>query len=186
MKSTAQQVKLILSKKPPVHIIGGGGVGMSALAILLMQSGFKVSASDLNGGVYLDYLKSYGATVWVGHNPTKINKNSVVFYSSAIPETDEELTFAKLNNKAVYSRHFLLNFITEQYYTIAISGTHGKTTTTAWVAKMLIEAGQDPSAYVGGTVLEWNSNTRIGKGQVSGKPLLVIEADESDESFFVY
>lgn len=167
----------------PVHIIGGGGVGMSALALLLIKSGFHVSASDKNGGKYLEKLKETGAVTWTGSNPANIPENAVIFYSTAVPENDAERVWATEKNMPLYPRHILLKTITEQYYTIGISGTHGKTTTTGWIAFLLEMGGFDPNALVGGTLVQWNSNVRLGNGKLGGKDILVIEADESDESF---
>jgi UDP-N-acetylmuramate--alanine ligase len=172
-----------IPKNRPVHIIGGGGVGMSALARFLIKAGFQVSASDKNGGKYLEKLGEAGARVWTGSQPESIADNAVIFYSSAIGPNDPERLWAKEHRLETHSRHGLLQTITRQYYTIAISGTHGKTTTTGWIAFLLELAGFDPNALVGGTLVQWNSNVRLGQGKMNGKEILVIEADESDESF---
>ncbi len=174
----------ILARRPPIHLIGGGGVGMSALGMFLLNQGYRVSASDQSAGGYLDKLASMGATVWSGSQPKKIEPGSVVFHSSAIPPHDAERKWAQENGLTVLPRHELLRILTSRYFTIAVSGTHGKTTTTAWVATLLEEAGFTPSALVGGTVHEWSSNVKLGgKSSPLGKPVLVIEADESDGSF---
>ncbi|MDH4262624.1 MAG: Mur ligase family protein [Spirochaetia bacterium] len=172
-----------IQKNKPIHIIGGGGVGMSALAQLLIKSGFQISASDKNAGKYLEKLGNAGAKVWVGSKPDQIPANAMVFYSSAINEKDPERVWAKDHNLEIHSRHTLLKTISQQYHTISISGTHGKTTTTGWIAYLLEQAGFDPNALVGGTMVQWNSNVRLGHGKINEKEILVIEADESDESF---
>jgi len=182
-KISGSSVEFVIDKTKPVHIIGGGGVGMSALARLLIHSGFTVSASDKNGGKYLQNLAEAGATTWVGSQPHQVPKDAVIFYSSAIPESDPERLWAVENKVPAYPRHVLLETITQQYYTIAVSGTHGKTTTTAWIAYILELAGMNPSALIGGTMVQWHSNVKLGAGTINDKPILVIEADESDESF---
>jgi len=171
------------SGKVPVHIIGAGGTGMSGLAQVLFNYGIDVSASDKNGGVYLDKLKSLGVKTWTGSSPEQIPENSLVFFSTAVPETDPERQYCQNNNIPVFRRHYLLEYITKKYYTIAVCGTHGKTTTTGWIGLLFEEAGFDPNVLVGGTLKQWGSNTRLGDGKIDGMPLLIMEADESDGSF---
>lgn len=166
-----------------VHIIGAGGVGMSGLAMLLARTGAAVTASDLNDSPYLRKLAEKGIATWVGSSPEKIKPGSQVFYSTAVKPEDPERAYAEAHGFACASRHALLQLITRNYFTIAVAGCHGKTTTSAWVARLLESAGFDPTALIGGTVPEWSSNYREGKGTYRGKPLLVIEADESDRSF---
>ena len=167
----------------PIHIIGGGGVGMSALGLLLLHRGYRVSASDQKESEYLDKLNQSGAKTWVGSSPKSIDNNAIVFHSTAIGNEDVERKYCETQGRLISSRHFLLNYLTEKFFTIAISGTHGKTTTSAWVAYALEIAGLDPNAVIGGSVHQWQSNIRLGRGSVSDKSILVIEADESDRSF---
>ena len=180
---TTQQV--LLSINTPIHLIGAGGVGISALGQALLSMGFTVTGSDKEDSIYLQQLQNKGATVWVGSNPKNIASNSIIFYSTAIPETDIERSFATTSGFRIYARHLLLKWITEQYFTIAISGTHGKTTTTAWVTMLLTQAGLAPTAIIGGKALDFNSNFILGNpnSKFKNKPILVIEADESDSSF---
>ncbi len=166
-----------------VHVIGAGGVGMSGLALLLARMGTSITASDQNDSPYLRKLQEKGIETWVGSDPLRIKNGTHVFYSSAIKPEDAERHFAEAQGLPCESRHALLALITQQYFTIAVAGCHGKTTTSAWVARLLEQAGFDPTALIGGTVPEWNSNYREGQGKMNGKPLLVIEADESDRSF---
>jgi UDP-N-acetylmuramate--alanine ligase len=166
-----------------IHIIGAGGVGMSGLALLAQRMGATVTASDQNDSAYLRKLAEHGITTWVGSEPERIPRASHIFYSSAIKPDDPERAFAKQSGIPCASRHQLLSLITRHYFTIAIAGCHGKTTSSAWTARLLERAGFDPTALIGGTVPEWNSNYREGHGIFEGKPLLVIEADESDRSF---
>ncbi|MBV6492296.1 MAG: UDP-N-acetylmuramate--L-alanine ligase [Turneriella sp.] len=156
---------------------------MSGLALLLKRRGGLITASDKNDSPYLKKLSSMGIETWVGSHPEKIHPDAHVFYSSAVKETDAERKYAHSKSMPCHSRHLLLETITADFYTIAIAGCHGKTTTSAWVADLLTRAGFDPTALIGGTVPAWESNFREGKGEINGKPILVIEADESDHSF---
>lgn len=171
----------MLPKK--IHIIGAGGVGMSGLALLAARMGAQVSASDQNDSPYLKKLAEQGMTVWTGSEPSRLERDRHIYYSSAIKAGDPERSHAERSGFPCEPRHELLKIITQEYFTIAIAGCHGKTTTSAWIADLLTRAGADPTALIGGTVPEWNSNYREGKGQRNGKPILVIEADESDRSF---
>ncbi|MCX7632121.1 MAG: Mur ligase domain-containing protein [Turneriella sp.] len=166
-----------------IHIVGAGGVGMSALALLSQRLGAVLTASDQNNSPYLQKLEQQGIPTWVGSQPERIPPDAEVFYSSAVPAQDPERRFAEDRGQNVLPRHALLAEITHHYFTIAVAGCHGKTTTTAWVAELLLRAGLDPTALVGGTVRQWQSNFRAGNGQLAGRPLLVLEADESDKSF---
>lgn len=156
---------------------------MSGLALIAKRLGATVTASDKNDTPYLRKLSEKQIPVWVGSVPERIPKGAEVFYSSAIKPDDPERAYAEKNGFFCAARHSLLERITRNYFTIAIAGCHGKTTSSAWVAYLLTLAGYDPTALVGGTVVEWNSNLREGNGTMQGKPLLVIEADESDRSF---
>lgn len=179
-----QKVNTLLNDRTrPVHLIGGGGVGMSGLGLMLLNLGFQVSASDKNDSTYLKKLEKAGATIWVGSSAENIPENAVTFFSTAIPEHDLERAFLVEHEWPVFNRHPLLAFLSQSTYTIAVSGTHGKTTTSAMIAFMLQQAGLEPSALIGGTVAAWQSNTVISSGEFNGRPLLVIEADESDSSF---
>jgi len=175
--------EITLSLEKPIHLIGGGGVGMSGLGLLLLSQGYRISASDLSGGGYLDKLKKSGAETWVGSAPERVPPEAIIFYSSAIGSSDPELSVARKRGQAAHSRHSLLRSLTRDFYTIAVSGTHGKTTTSAWIAFLFERAGRDPSALIGGTLPQWGSHFRIGQGTEQQKPLLIMEADESDSSF---
>lgn len=166
-----------------VHIIGAGGVGMSGLALLLKRSGCEITASDATDSVYLRKLAEKDITTWVGSDPGRIARDAHVYYSSAIKPEDPERAFAEQSGMRCESRHALLSAITAEYYTIAIAGCHGKTTTSAWIAELLVAGGFDPTALIGGTVPAWQSNYREGAGRIDSLPVLVIEADESDRSF---
>lgn len=166
-----------------IHIIGAGGVGMSGLALLAARMGSQVTASDQSDSPYLRKLAAQGIMAWTGSDPARIDERSHIYYSSAIKPENPERSYAEKKGIPCQPRHELLRIITREYFTIAVAGCHGKTTTSAWIADLLTRAGSDPTALIGGTVPGWNSNYREGKGRRNGKPILVIEADESDRSF---
>jgi len=174
---------LLKDKKYPIHIIGGGGVGMSGLAALLFRLGFEVSASDQNNSDYLKLIEKQGVRTWIGSQPQNIKENSVTFYSTAIPKDDKERSFVDQQNWPSFRRHPLLQFITKQFFTIAICGTHGKTTTSAWLAYTFLKNNKKINALIGGKLKDYKTNFFFGDYCFEGKPVLVIEADESDESF---
>lgn len=156
---------------------------MSGLALLAARMGAQITASDQNDSPYLQKLAAQGITVWTGSDPSRVERDSHIYYSTAIKPENPERGYAEKNAIPCEPRHELLKIITQEYFTIAVAGCHGKTTTSAWIADLLARAGEDPTALIGGTVPGWNSNYREGKGKRKGKPILVIEADESDRSF---
>lgn len=156
---------------------------MSGLALLAKQTGAHVTASDRNDSAYLQNLAAQGIQTWVGEIPERIDTHAEVFYSSAVKSDNRERAVCEERGQRTESRHSLITRITREYFTLAIAGSHGKTTTSAWVTLLLENAGLDPNALIGGTVPLWKSNFRKGNGTFENKPLLVIEADESDKSF---
>ncbi len=171
-----------MEDRPSVHIIGGGGVGMSALARILFRMGFPVTASDMRDSKYLSLLADEGIQTWTGHKPENI-RAEIVFYSSAVPKSDPERQYAEEKTGKAFSRHILLAWITSRFRTVAVAGTHGKTTTSAWIARALEISGRKIIALIGGTVPDWNSNSLIPADIKNGETILIIEADESDSSF---
>ncbi len=171
-----------LDHKSHIHIIGIGGSGMSALALLLLDMNYSISGSDLEENPYIANIRDAGAKVWIGSKPECIPSHSTIFYSTAVPNTDSERVYAEKKEYPIYQRHVLLTWLTQQFFTIAITGTHGKTTTTAWIGFLLSQAQFDPTVIAGGNMYMGN-NIHIGRGQYNGQPLMVIEADESDSSF---
>lgn len=172
-----------LLEKPPIHIIGGGGVGMSGLALLMIHLGYEVSASDLENSFYLGKIAEAGGETWQGSSPERVKPGAAVFFSSAVPVHDEERKTLSSSGWQVMNRFLLLKFISSQFFTIAVSGTHGKTTSSAMLAVVLEQLGADPTAIIGGTVQSWQTHIRLGRYSKVTKPLLVLEADESDGSF---
>ena len=161
-----------------VHFIGIGGSGLSAIARLLLESGYTVSGSDRALTPFAEEVRKAGATVYIGHHPRYLQGADWVVRSSAIPEDNPEVRGAKQAGIPVYKRADFLGRLMEEKTGIAIAGTHGKTTTTAMIAWVLSELGRDPSFIVGGVVNNLGVNAHAGKGKT-----FVIEADEYDNMF---
>lgn len=170
-----------LSGPQRVHLIGIGGAGISAIATVLAAMGHHVSGSDLKESAGLESLRALGVEVWVGHDASQVGRDvDIVARSTAIPDRNPEVVEALERGIAVYSRAELLTAITSLRHSIAVAGTHGKTTTSSMLAVILREADQAPSFIIGGEVND------IGSGAVwDTGSTLVVEADESDGTFLV-
>ena len=164
---------------PRVHIIGGGGVGMSGLAKLLSQQGHLVTASDLKPSRFLDSLSDLGIETWIGHRPDLVAAVDVVAASSAVPDSDPEIVAAAAAGVTVWSRPDLLDALTERRPAIGFTGTHGKTTSTALAVTALRHIGLDPTFLVGGELVDLNTGAHLG---APGDPF-VLEADEAFGTF---
>ncbi len=163
-----------------VHFVGIGGAGMSAIAGVLLAKGIHVSGSDLKDSRNTRRLQQMGARVFIGHRPENVEGADIVVVSSAIPERNRELKRAREMGLEVLPRAAMLNMLMEDGKGIAVSGTHGKTTTTSMVAMIMREAGLDPTYIVGGELNDVGSNAHSGTGDH-----VVAEADESDGSFLL-
>ena len=161
-----------------IHMVGVGGIGMSALARLLVSLGYRVSGSDIHNGRIINDLRDLGMKITVGHAAENIGDSDCLVISSSIRDDNPELRAAKAMNVPIIHRGEMLAILMDAERGIAVSGTHGKSTTTAMLAYILEAAGWDPSAYVGAIVPKYKSNAKIGLGD-----WFVAEADESDESF---
>jgi UDP-N-acetylmuramate--alanine ligase len=164
-----------------VHLIGIGGVGMGGLARLLLTRGVPVSGSELREWPALAALRALGGTVHMAHQESNLDGVDTVVYSSAIPQDHLELVEARRRGLRVMHRSEALAAAMTNRQTIAVAGTHGKTTTTSIMTVILQHAGQDPSFVIGGEISEAGSNGHHGTG-----PYFVAEADESDRSFLIY
>ncbi len=169
---------LDLSRPRRVHVVGAGGAGMSAIASVLAAMGHAVTGSDLKSSPALERLGASGVRVVVGHDAASVEGAEVVAVSTAIPETNPEVKEARRRGLTVVSRAEALAAIATCRRCIAVSGTHGKTTTTSMLALILIEAGLHPSFLIGGDVNEIGTNAVWDSGE-----WLVLEADESDGTF---
>ncbi|MEX0754025.1 MAG: UDP-N-acetylmuramate--L-alanine ligase [Actinomycetota bacterium] len=170
----------ILAKVRQAHLIGVGGAGMSGIARLLLARGIEVTGSDLKDGRGLDELRMAGARIHIGHDAAALGDPDVVVISSAIPERNPELVAARERGIPLLARAQALAALASGYRTVAIAGTHGKTTTTSMLAVILERCGVDPTFVIGGHLNESGSGARHGAGDV-----FVAEADESDGSFLL-
>ncbi|MEE6260657.1 UDP-N-acetylmuramate--L-alanine ligase [Plantactinospora sonchi] len=164
-----------------VHLIGVGGVGMSGLARLLLTRGIRVSGSELREWPALAGLRALGGTIHMSHAATNLDGVDTVVYSTAIPQDHLELVTARERGLRVLHRSEALAAAMTGRRTIAVAGTHGKTTTTSMATLILQRAGLDPSFVIGGEISEVGSNAHHGSGEY-----FVAEADESDRSFLLY
>lgn len=160
------------------HFIGLGGIGMSALARILLQRGDSVKGSDLKSSLILQELEKEGAKVQIGHNADWVEENATIVYSSDIKNDNVEWVKAKEKNLQMLHRSDLLHELMKGQKSLLVTGTHGKTTTTALLVSVLLEAELDPSFVVGALMRPSNTNGKAGKGEY-----FVAEADESDGSF---
>jgi UDP-N-acetylmuramate--alanine ligase len=170
----------MFAKVKNIHFVGIGGIGMSGIAEILINQGFHVTGSDMSKSENTEYLENLGAKVYIGHNAENVADAEVVVYSSAVkPKDNPETLYALENNVPLIRRAEMLSEVSRLNYCLAISGTHGKTTTTSMVSLILIKAGIDPTVLVGGRLKDFGgTNARLGKGQWT-----ILEADEFDRSF---
>jgi len=169
----------VYRKELRIHFVGIGGIGMSGIAELLLNLGYRVSGSDLRVSDITERLAGLGAEIRAGHAAGNVPEDAhVVVVSSAVRPDNEEVIEAHRRKIPVIPRAEMLAELMRMKYGIAIAGTHGKTTTTSMVATILATAGWDPTAVVGGKLNSLGSNAKLGSGD-----FLVAEADESDGSF---
>jgi UDP-N-acetylmuramate--alanine ligase len=161
-----------------IHFVGIGGTGMSGIAEVLLNLGYSVQGSDIRASATTRHLESLGARVMIGHRADNVAGADVVVVSSAIDAANPELAQAVAERVPVVQRAEMLGELMRFRYSIAVAGTHGKTTTTSLVASVLAEGGADPTFVIGGRLKSAASHARLGAGRY-----LVAEADESDASF---
>jgi UDP-N-acetylmuramate--alanine ligase len=167
-----------MSEHAYAHFIGIGGAGMSGIALVLNARGLTVTGSDVKASRYTRALERVGVEVAIGHDAANLGDPDVVVVSSAIPETNPELAEARSRGIPVWQRAQMLAHLAEDRVTVAVAGTHGKTTTSSMVATMLAGMGLEPTFLIGGEVTAFGTNAVTGSG-----PHYVVEADESDGSF---
>jgi UDP-N-acetylmuramate--alanine ligase len=167
-----------LTKIHRFHFVGIGGAGLSAIARVLMERGAEVSGSDLVLSPVAEALARDGARVFTGHRAENVNGAEVVIVSSAVAAANVEVQAARASGIPVLKRPEFLGQMMDGQLGVAVAGTHGKTTTTAMIASILLEAGRDPTFIVGGVIAGLETNARAGKGSP-----FVIEADEYDRTF---
>ncbi len=172
-------MKTVLDRAKHVHFIGIGGSGVSAIARLALLQGKRVSGSDQAESSITEELKKAGAAIYLGHRATNLAPDAdLVVYTIAVDDTNPEFAKAQERHLPLFSYPQMLGEISKEMYTIAVSGTHGKTTTTAMIGKLLQDTGLDPTVIVGSPMLHAKSNLIVGKGKY-----LVVEACEYRRSF---
>lgn len=170
----------MFGKLKHIHFVGIGGVGMSGIALVLKNLGFDITGSDLKDTDLTKNLTRLGIKIFYGHWAENISGADVVVYSSAIAKYNVELITAQNNRIPVIPRAEMLAELMRMKYSIAISGSHGKTTVTSMISTVLEKAGLDPTTVIGGKILGSESGAKLGKSKY-----LVAEADESDKSFLL-
>ena len=167
-----------IDKKQLIHIIGIGGIGMSGIAEILDGLGYSIQGSDINLNSNILRLRKKRIKIFIGHKQENLKNVDLVVYSTAIKKNNKELKFANLKRIPSIQRSNILSQLVKLKNTIAISGSHGKTTTTSITASVLNYSGFKPTVINGGIINEYGTNTKLGSGK-----WMVVEADESDETF---
>ena len=161
-----------------IHFVGIGGIGMSGIAEILHNLGYSVRGSDLSANASVERLRALGVPVAIGHAPTNLGEAQVVVVSSAVKPDNVEVVAARERLLPIVRRAEMLGELMRLKWSVAVGGTHGKTTTTSLIAQLFDAAGLDPTVINGGIINAWGTNARLGGGD-----WLVAEADESDGSF---
>ncbi len=164
-----------------IHFIGLGGAGMSGIARIMLARGISVSGSDAKDSTVLSGLKTLGAQVFIGHQASNLGAADVLVVSSAIDQSNPEVAAAKTKGLTILSRAQALALLMSESKSVAVAGTHGKTTTTSMLTVALQQAGLDPSFAIGGMINRGGTNAHLGSGEI-----FIAEADESDGSFLAY
>ena len=170
--------KINLGQKELIHFVGIGGIGMSGLAQIMKNMGFKIQGSDQNKNKNTINCSKMGIKIFMGHSKKNVSKSTILVRSTAIKNNNVEIKYAKQNKIPIYSRAEVLADVVSLKKNIIITGSHGKTTTTSLVAKILSDQKLDPTIINGGVINSLNSNAKLGKGDWA-----ILEADESDGSF---
>jgi len=170
--------KINLGQQDIIHFVGIGGIGMSGLAQIMKNMGFRVQGSDQNKNKNTISCTKSGIKIFLGHSTNNIKKATILVKSTAIKSNNIELKYAKKNKIPIYTRAEVLADVVSLKKNIIITGSHGKTTTTSLVAAILSDQNLDPTIINGGVINSFNSNAKLGKGDWA-----ILEADESDGSF---
>ena len=167
-----------ISKNKRIHIIGIGGIGMSGIAEILHGLGYKVQGSDVNLNANIIRLNQRKIKTFIGHSINNMKNVDLLVYSSAISKNNTERKFALKNKIPSISRANILSQLVKLKKTIAISGSHGKTTTTSLISSILGASKLKPTVINGGIINDYGTNTKLGNGE-----WMIVEADESDGTF---
>jgi UDP-N-acetylmuramate--alanine ligase len=162
----------------PVHFIGIGGIGMSAIAEIMLHIGYQVQGSDAKAGANTERLQKLGATIFIGHDGAHVEGAYAVVYSTAVKADNPEIVAARDRGLPLVRRAEMLAELMRLQFSVAVGGTHGKTTTTSMIASLLDAGGLDPTVVNGGIINAYGTNAKVGQGD-----WIVVEADESDGTF---
>lgn len=171
---------MMFGKIKNIHFVGIGGIGMSGIAEVLINMGFSVTGSDISENANVKRLKELGTEVFIGHREENVKDADALVYSSAVSENNPEIVRAKQMYIPIIKRGEMLAELMRMKYSIVVSGSHGKTTTTSMIAEIFKEANLDPTIVIGGRLNSENKNSSLGKGDI-----MISEADESDRSFLM-
>ncbi len=168
----------MLDRRERIHFVGIGGAGMAPMAEIMLRMGYAISGSDREKSATSEQLEGLGIAIQYGHDPHLVKDADIVVYSSAISQINPELTYANDHGIRIMKRAAMLGDLMRTKFCVAVSGTHGKTTTTSMIGKIMHDLGRDPTVLIGGHAKDFGSNARAGSGDT-----MVVEADEYDRSF---
>ena len=171
-------MKIKLAKSELIHFVGIGGIGMSGLAIIMKELGFKVQGSDISNNKNIDRVKQKNIKIYIGHKKQNINKSTILVISSAIKKNNPEVLFAKKRKIPIYTRGEMLANVVSLMKNVVVAGSHGKTTTTSLISNIFSHAKIDPTVINGGVLNSFSGSARLGKSD-----WCILESDESDGSF---
>jgi len=171
-------MKIKLAKSELIHFVGIGGIGMSGLAVIMKDLGFKVQGSDIANNKNIERVKNKKIKVYIGHKKQNINKSTILVISSAIKKNNPELLFAKKRRIPIYKRGEMLANVVSLMKNVVVAGSHGKTTTTSLISNIFTYAKIDPTVINGGVLNLFSGSAKLGKSD-----WCILESDESDGSF---
>jgi len=171
-------MKIKLAKSELIHFVGIGGIGMSGLAIIMKELGFKVQGSDISNNKNIERVKQKDIKIYIGHKKQNINKSTILVISSAIKKNNSEVLFAKKRKIPIYTRGEMLANVVSLMKNVVVAGSHGKTTTTSLISNIFSHAKIDPTVINGGVLNSFSGSARLGKSE-----WCILESDESDGSF---
>ena len=171
-------MKIKLAKSELIHFVGIGGIGMSGLALIMKDLGFKVQGSDISNNKNIERLKKKKIKIFIGHKTRNINKSTILVISSAIKSNNSELKFAKKRKIPIYKRGEMLANVVSLMKNVVVAGSHGKTTTTSLISNIFSYAKIDPTVINGGVLNSFSGSAKLGKSD-----WCILESDESDGSF---
>ena len=171
-------MKIKLAKSELIHFVGIGGIGMSGLALIMKELGFKVQGSDISNNKNIERVKQKKIKIYIGHKKQNISKSTILVISSAIKANNTELQFAKKRKIPIYKRGEMLANVVSLMKNVVVAGSHGKTTTTSLITNIFTHAKIDPTVIYGGVLNSFSGSAKLGKSD-----WCILESDESDGSF---